>query len=102
MLRQLIPVFAPLLSKKFPDLLYVGRAIINFMILARYRSYNKETLRYITEVIYRMDLLKEVFRKYRPVNRDTDKGHLNFTKWYAISYYINTIIAYGLLDRYST
>ena len=52
--------------------------------------------------MYRIDLLKEVFRKYRLVNRDTDKGHLNFTKQYAISYYINTNIAYELLDRYST
>ena len=50
----------------------------------------------------RIDLLKEVFRKYRPVNKKTGEQTFNFPKFHSISHYINIIRYYGPPDRYST
>ena len=102
MLRQIVPVFAPLLVDSDLNLLYAGRAVVDFIMLARYRSHDEESLRYLSAAEYRMNLLKEVLRKYRPLDRETNEGHLNFAKWHAMSHCASTVRAYEALDGYST
>ena len=102
MLRIIIPVFAPLLSEKNPDILHAGRAIVDFIMLARYRSHDEATLEYMNAALERIDLLKEVFRKYRPVNKKTGEQTFNFPKFHSISHYIDMIRYYGPPDGYST
>ena len=63
--RQLIPVLAPLLTKDSPYVMHCIRAIIDFVKFARYISHTEETLGYMQHALFRMDKIKEVFRKYR-------------------------------------
>ena len=71
-------------------------------MLARYRFYNFDILRYLTASLARIDLLKEVFREYRLINKNTSKRHFNFLKFYNIVYLIETIQLLNLIDNYIT
>jgi hypothetical protein len=37
---------------------------VNFILLAKYESYNKNTIEYLKAILYRMDKTKEVFLLY--------------------------------------
>jgi hypothetical protein len=41
---QLIPVIAPLLVKRFPEAMYYTRAVINFIMIASYKTHSELTL----------------------------------------------------------
>ena len=94
-------IFIPILIKINFDTLYIKRAIINFVLLARYRFYNDKILRYINIALARIDLLKEVFRVYRSLDITIDKGYFNFLKFYSISHLRKTIRSINLLDKYT-
>ncbi len=94
--------FTPLLIEDQPEVLYTGRAIIDFIMLAKYRSYDDDTLRYISAALKRIDLLKEVFRRYRPKDTITSKGHFNYPKFHSLLYLLEKIRALGPIDGYST
>ena len=49
-----------------------------------------------------MDLLKNVFRSYRPVAKGEEEGHFNFPKFHAITHYVDYIKRYGCADGAST
>ena len=84
-------VFTPLLIERCPEALHIGRAILDFVILARYRSYDSETLRYIAASLAHIDILKEVFREYRLRAKTIDKGYFNFPKFHNISHLVEII-----------
>ena len=65
-----------------------------------YRFYNNKTLRYIDIILARIDLLKKVFRIYRPLNIIINKGYFNFLKFYSINYLRKTIRSLNLLNKY--
>ena len=71
-------------------------------MLAKYRSYDDNTLRYISATLKRIDLLKEVFRRYRPKDTITSKGYFNYPKFYSLLYLLEKIRTLGPIDRYST
>ena len=56
--RQLMPIITPLLLKDEPIALLYARAMLDFIMLARYRSHNTATLEYIEHALFRMDKLK--------------------------------------------
>ena len=95
-------IFISILIKLNPNTLYIGRAIFNLIILARYRSYNNNTIRYLLTALARINLLKEVFRAYRPLNKTTDKGHFNFPKFHSISHLPEIIRLFDLPDKLIT
>ena len=102
LVRIIISIFISILIKINSDTLYIEQAIINFILLAGYRSYNDKILRYINIALARIDLLKEVFWIYRPLDTITDKDYFNFLKFYNISYLRETIRFLNLLDKYIT
>ena len=56
--KQLIPIIIPLLLKDEPTVLLYARAILDFIMLARYRSHNTIILEYIEHALFRIDKLK--------------------------------------------
>ena len=101
-IRQLIPVIAPLLSTKVPGAMYCARAIVDFILLAQYKTHDDETLRYLEQALYRIDKTKVVFKRFRPVNKATDEGHFNFPKFHAMTHYTSCIREYGAADNFDT
>ena len=94
--------FIPVLIKLNPDALYTGRVILDLVILARYRSHNGDTIRYLLAALARIDLLKEVFRAYRPLDKTTGKGYFNFPKFHSISHLPEMIRLFGPPDGLTT
>ncbi|KAI9840208.1 MAG: hypothetical protein M1837_001836 [Sclerophora amabilis] len=101
-IHQFIPVVAPLLTAHAPAALHCARAIIDFVIMARYRTHDEDTVRYMSHALYRVDKLKEVFRQYRPQDRRTEEGHFNFPKFHAITHYVDFIREFGSTDGFDT
>src|SRR6266436_3093147 len=63
-IRQLIPVLALLLSTKVPGAMHCARAIIDFILLAQYKTHDDETLCYLEQALYRIDRTKVVFKRF--------------------------------------
>ena len=102
MIKQYVAVLAPLLMAEHTGELYCIRAIIDFITLAQYRSHSEETLRYMLAALKRIDLLKDVFAPYRPVDKITEAGHFNFPKFHAMTHYPEYIRLYGAADGVDT
>ncbi|KAF6227509.1 hypothetical protein HO173_012249 [Letharia columbiana] len=98
----MMATFAPILVELNPDALHAGRAILDLVILARYRSHDDDTIRYLLAALARIDLLKEVFRAYRPLDKTTGKGHFNFPKFHSISHLPEMIQSFGPPDGLTT
>jgi hypothetical protein len=65
LVRQIIPAFTPLLLPKFPQMLQLARAVVDFIIMASYVSHDDETLRYLEHALFRINIL-ETSREYVP------------------------------------
>jgi len=63
LLHQIIPIVAPLLYRNKGAILFI-RATVNFILLAEYKLHNKDTIKYLKAVLYRIDKTKEVFLPY--------------------------------------
>ena len=98
-LRQMVPVFTPLLADVGAmDAIRFIRAMVDFMLLAMYKSHDDETLRYMTLALHRMNSYKEIFRDYRRTKRDLDmssEGDFNFPKFHAMTHYVDMIRLMG-------
>lgn len=88
--KQLIPVLAPILTGKTPAAMHCARAILDFVMLAFYISHNKSTLGYMEAALYRLDKLKKVFKKSRPTS-EIGEHHFNYPKLYVILHYADFI-----------
>ena len=95
-LRQVIPVFVPLLFPKSSHVLSLARAIVEFVLFADYVSHDDETLRYMEHALFRINHFKAAVSHYRP------DGHFNFPKWHAQSHYPDFIRRYGAADNFDT
>ena len=42
--------------------MYCARAIVDFILLAQYKTHDDETLRYLEQALYRIDKTKVVFK----------------------------------------
>ena len=99
-IRQLLPVIAPLLTAKKPHAVHCARAMVDFVLLAQYRSHDEDTLEYLGQALERLNKLKWEFEEWRP----SDQGihHFNFPKWHMLSHYIEFIKNFGTIDNFST
>ena len=100
--RQLIPVLAPLLSVKEPAAMHCARAFVDFILMAQYKTHDDETLRYMEQALYRIDKMKVAFRALRPLDKSTDEGHFNFPKFHVMTHYTSFIRDFGAADNYDT
>lgn len=96
LLRQIIPVFAPLLLPKSKYVLSLARAIVEFCILSTYVSHDEETLRYMEHALFRINKFKPAVGHHRL------DGHFNFPKWHVQCHYPEYIRQYGAADNFDT
>ena len=68
-------------------------AIINFALLAKYKSYNEDNIKYFKAALYQMDKTKEAFLPYQ--SDDKNPPNFNIPKLYAISHYLEIICVFG-------
>ena len=61
MVKQLIVAAKPLFIHDVPEVIKYARAILDFIILAQYISHNKEMLRYMEHVLYKVEMTKITF-----------------------------------------
>ncbi|KAF2702389.1 hypothetical protein K504DRAFT_394457 [Pleomassaria siparia CBS 279.74] len=100
-MRQAVPVHAPLLEKDAPDALRYLKAICDFVILAHYHSHDEDTLSYLLDALKRIDTYKHELRKYRP--QDADGNAIwNIPKFHNVTHYIRAIERYGALHNFDT
>ena len=96
-----MPVYTPLLEEiGAGHAVRFLRAVVDFIILAIYSSYNDDTLRFMQLALFRINNHKEELRKYRPIavsDRDADgaEGYFNFPKFHAIAHYPDMIRRLG-------
>ncbi len=92
--------------------MHCARAIINFVIIARYISYNTKFLKYLNHALYCINKLKNVFKdsrsqiSYKKTGNENDEvlkideRHFNFFKFHVISYYKQLIKLYESVKNY--
>ena len=100
--RQLVGVVAPLLTKTKPNAMKCVRAFLDFIVLASYKSQDEDTLEYMAKALRRVDKLKAEFADFRPVSKETEEGHFNFSKFHVMSHYTKFIRLYGSADQFDT
>ena len=71
------------------------RTIVNFILLAKYKLYNKDIIKYLKAILYQIDKTKEAFLLYQPYNKNLP--NFNIPKLYIISYYLEIIRVFGAL-----
>ena len=71
------------------------RVTVDFILLAEYKSHNKDTIKYLKAVLYQIDKTKEAFLLYQP--NDKNLPNFNIPKLYAISYYLEIICVFSTL-----
>ncbi len=98
---QLIPVIAPLLVKCFSEAMHCTRAVINFIMIASYKTHSELTLQYLEHALYCIDKTKEAFRAVH-CREGKDKGHFNFPKFHIMSHYANFIRRFSSTDSVNT
>ena len=68
---------------------------VDFALLAKYKSHDKDIIECLKAALYQMDKTKEVFLLYWP--DDKNLPNFNILKLYAISYYLEMICVFGAL-----
>jgi hypothetical protein len=94
-------VITPFLLDTAPEALEYTRALIDFIILAQYRSHDENTLGYMEQALLRIDNTKEAFAKYRPTDANND-AHWNYPKFHSLSHYVSFIRKFGAPNGYDT
>ena len=105
-MHQLISMLASLLTSISLTVMKCVRAIMNFAILTHYRTHDEDTLFYMNNVLTRISLLKDVFRKYRfrknTNQTEYNEKHFNFFKWHALQHCVEHIRKFDNLINNST
>ena len=69
--------------------------IVNFALLAKYKLYNENIIKYFKTILYWMDKTKEAFLLYQLDNKTLP--NFNIPKLYTISYYPEIIYIFSAL-----
>ncbi len=94
--HQLIAIVTSLLIRKASDALYCAWTLMNFVMMTQYWLHDDESLRYMNNVIYRINVLKEVFEQF------WHDENFNYLKFHVISHYMNFIWKYEDADDFDT
>ncbi len=94
--HQIIAIVTSLLIRKASDALYCAQAFMNFMMMTQYQSHDDKSLRYMNNIIYRINVLKEVFEQF------WHDENFNYFKFHVISHYMNFIQRYEDADDFNT
>ncbi len=102
MIRQILSIIASLLTHESSAAIHCTQAMIDFIMLAQYTSYNEDTLRYMQHAFFQWNKLKKVFWHLWSFNTDTQQKHFNILKFYAMIHYANFIHWYDVVDNVNT
>lgn len=83
---QFIAIVAFLLAKAALIAIFFARAVMDFVLMAQYKTHDEDTLRYLKHVLYYINCLKRVFCFVRSMKNGVE-SHFNFSKFYVISHY---------------
>ncbi len=95
-MHQLIAIVTSLLIRKASDALYCAQALMNFVMMTQYWLHDDESLHYMNNAIYRINVLKEVFEQFQ------HDENFNYFKFHVISHYMNFIQRYEDADDFDT
>ena len=68
---------------------------VDFVLLAKYKLYNKDIIKYLKAILYQIDKTKETFLLYWP--DDKYPPNFNIPKLYTISHYLKMIRVFSAL-----
>ena len=85
---------APLLYGHKGAILFIYTTV-DFVLLAKYKSHNKDTIKYLKAALYQIDKTKEAFLLYQLDNKNLP--NFNIPKLYAISHYLKMICVFNAL-----
>ncbi len=94
--HQLIAIVTSLLIRKASDALYCAWTLMNFVMMTQYWLHDDKSLHYMNNVIYRINVLKEVFKQFQ------HDENFNYFKFHVISHYINFIQRYESANDFDT
>ena len=96
-------MFASLLTSISFTVMKCVKTIMKFVIMIYYRIHDDDILSYMKKILIRINLLKNVFKKYRfqeNTNQDEyNEKHFNFFKWHALQHCINHIKKFDVKIR---
>ena len=82
--------------------MHCARAVMDFVMLAMYSSHDEHTLSYMNAALNRLNKLKKVFAKSRPINNESGEHHFNMPKFHVMTHYENFIRLYGSAQGFDT
>jgi len=94
--HQVVPIITPLLYRHEGAILFIY-ITINFILLAKYKLYNKDIIKYLKAALYQIDKTKETFLLYRL--NDKNPPNFNIPKLYTISHYPKIIYIFSTLIK---
>ncbi|MCJ1470389.1 hypothetical protein MMC07_009034 [Pseudocyphellaria aurata] len=96
-----MPMLAPLLAPKFPHVLDFCRVLVDFILIAQYRSHDNTTLSYLDQALMRINVYKESLRDIRRTDGNV-KGRFDFPKFHVMLHYSDHVRKFGTTDGYDT
>ncbi len=102
MVKQLIVAAIPLLIHNALEVIQCARVILDFMILAKYVSYNDKMLRYIEHTLYRLEKTKIAFEHHQLIDLKLCQPAFNYPKLHVISHFVQCMQNYGSTINYDT
>ncbi len=78
------------------------RVLINFIFIAQYKFHDDSTLNYFDQTFFRLNAYKKIFRHSRFKKHEIEKNRFNFSKFHAITHYVDFIKRYEVANKYDT
>jgi hypothetical protein len=82
--------------------MYFTRVLINFILIAQYKFHDDSTLNYLDHALFRFNAYKKIFRHSRLKEHEIEENHFNFSKFHAITHYVDFIKWYEVANEYDT
>ena len=92
-------VLALLLLSSCAHVLDFCWALVDFILIAQYHSYNETTLEYLSQVLMRINVYKQAIQLYCHVDNNVER-QFDFPKFHAITYYADNICAMGITNGF--
>jgi hypothetical protein len=100
--RQIISIITFLMIEKSSYAMNFTRVLIDFILIARYKSHDDSTLSYLNQIRFRLNAYKKIFRHSRLKEHEIEKNHFNFFKFHVITHYVDFIKRYKVANKYDT
>jgi hypothetical protein len=98
--RQIILIIIFLMIEKWFHAMNFTRVLIDFILIAQYKSHDDSTLNYLDHALFRFNAYKKIFRHSRFKEHEIEENHFNFFKFYAITHYVDFIKRYKVANEY--